>query len=184
MFPSHDQGGSDLESWYDTSNGNGYYITTSAGANGDVMRWNGTSTLDETWWTSTLGQSALSSTTAWRPLLVYERNLFIGDAYQLHRIDPALTVSNGIVQFEANERISALGVDQGSGRMLVATSAGSNYSATLDKPTKIYIYDGFSNKPSRVVPVSGLVTAFKSVGNTTYVFYGNKLGRIVTGKPS
>lgn len=26
------------------------------------------------------------------------------------------------------------------------------------------------------MPVSGLITAFKSVGNTTYVFYGNKLG--------
>ncbi|GAH12414.1 unnamed protein product, partial [marine sediment metagenome] len=74
-----------------------------------------------------------------------------------------------------SEMISALGIDQGTGKMLVATNA-TNYSGSKYHTSKVYIYDGFSNKALRVVPVEGLITSFKSVGNTTFVFYGNKLG--------
>jgi len=174
------QGTTDMVPWFDSANisAPNFYATTSAGDTyREVVKWNGTSTLTEDWWTSTLGQPALSSFTSWRPLLVYNNDLYVGDAEKLHRIDEdGLTVSNGILNFTASNIISALGIDQGSGKMLIATNAGSNYSGQNDNESEIMLYDGFSDKVTRAVPVDGLVTAFKSVGNTTYVFYGNKLG--------
>lgn len=172
------QGTTDFIPWYDTSGGTNFYATTKAGANGDIVKWNKTSTLVETWWSGagTLNQGALSALTAWRPLLEYETNMYVGDQNKLHRIAPDLTVSNGILTLTYTDSISALGVDQGSGRMLIATTKGVDVSNTRNGGSKILIYDGYSNKVSRVVPISGTVTAFKNVGNTTFVFYGNKLG--------
>jgi len=147
----------------------------------DLSLWDKTTGLLENWWTITLGQTGgtldLLTTTAWRPLLIYETNLYIGDKNRLHRVDPDLTVSNAILELAATESISALGIDQGSGKMLIATTTGGDFSATQNGTSKIYVYDGFSNKAQRVVPIgTGVVTSFKNVGNTTYIFHGNKLG--------
>ena len=171
------QGTTDMVAWYDDAASTpNFYMTTKAGDNGDIVKWNGTSTLDESWWITTLGKTKLSQYTPWRPLLVYEKNLYIGDRNQLHRIAPDLTVSVGILTLADGEMISSLGIDQGTGRMLIATSNGANLNASGAKNTRIMLYDGYSNKVSRVVPVSGLVTAFKSVGNTTFIFFDNRLG--------
>ena len=170
------QGTTDFVGWYSTS-GTRYYATTKSGANGDIVEWDRNVELDEDWWTTLDGgQSDLLATTPWRPMLVYESNLYVGDGNLLHRIAPDLTVSNSILSLAYGENISALGIDQSTGKMLIATNKGLNSSGTENQIVRIYIYDGYSNKPMRVIPSSGLVTAFKSVGNTTFVFYGNKLG--------
>jgi len=166
----------DLVAWYDTSGGTNFYATTSAGANGDIVKWDGNVTLDESWWDSTLSQPTLSAFTPWRPMIVYETNLYCADKNNLHRIAPDLVVSNSILSLAYTDTISALGIDQATGQMLIATQTGSNYSGNRNGQSKIWVYDGYSNKARRVTNVNGTVTAFKSVGNTTYVFYGNKLG--------
>lgn len=176
------QGTTDFTAWYNTANGTMYYATTKAGASGDIVRWDGNTTLVETFWSgaSYLNQAALSASTAYRPLLVYEANLYIGDANKLHRVDTGLTVSNGIVTFGANEVITALSIDKGSGYMLIATTFGSDYSATKNGSSRLYLYDGYSNKPAKMIPINGVVTAFKNLDDATYIFYGNKLG-VFTG---
>lgn len=175
-------GTTDFVPWADDSNGLLFYATTSAGANGDIVRWNKSSTLVEDWWTnaSHRNQAALSAATAWRPLLVYEKNLYIGDKNKLHRVLNDLTTSNGLLTLNANETISALGRDNSTGYMLVAVTTGVDYSGARNGKSKIYIYDGFSSKAIKACEINGLITAIASVGSVTYIFYGNKLG-IFTG---
>lgn len=171
-------GTTDFVAWANTAGGINYYATTKAGSGGDIVKWDGNVTLTETWWTGagTLNQAALSATTAWRPLLVYEQYLFVGDANKLHRIAKDLTVSNAIITLPATENISALGIDRGTGKMLIATTTGVDYSASRNGNSKLYIYDGFSDKPLREIPIAGTVTAITHVGDQTYIFYGNKMG--------
>lgn len=172
------QGTTDFVPFYDVSNGTNFYATTKAGSNGDIVKWNGNATLTETWWSGagTLNQGALSAITPWRPLLNYETFLYVGDNNKLHRISNGLVVSNGILTLNQTETISALGVDKGTGKMLIATTQGADYSGSRNGKSRIYLYDGYSNKAIRVCEVSGTITSFKSVDSTTYVFYGNKLG--------
>ena len=169
---------SQLIPWYDSSTAStNYYATTKAGSGGDVVQWDGNITKDETWFSATLaGSATLSATTAWRPLLVYETNLYVGDKNVLHRVTPDLTLS-AILTLTVNETITALGLDKGTGLMLIATTqTGSNADGTYNSSSKVYLYDGLSNKASRVIPVEGLVTAFRSLDNATFAFFGNKFG--------
>lgn len=172
-------GTSDFVAWSDDSNGLMFYATTgSGGGAGDIARWNKTSTVVTDWWTnaSHRNQAALSSTTAWRPMLVFEKNLFIGDKNKLHRVTPALVTSNAILTLDATETISALGIDNNSGNILIGVTTGVDYSAGRNGRSRIFYYDGFSNKASKVAEVNGTITSFLSVGSATYVFYGNKMG--------
>lgn len=155
------------------------YITTKAGQDGEIIEYDKTINIVEDWWTNAahLNQTLnLSAFTAWRPLQVYERHMYVGDANKVHRISQDEYVDNGLLTLDVNEAVTALGTDQGSGKLLVATSFGTDYSATNHYRTRIHVYDGFSNKVIRVVPIEGLVTAFKNIGNTTFVFYGHKIG--------
>lgn len=175
------QGTTDFVPWQDTVNGLNYYATTGndGSNNGNIVKWNGNVTKDEVWWSSTLAQSTTANT-AWRPLLVYETHLYFGNKNTLHRISPSLAVSAGILTLAASEYITALGVDKGTGYMLIAVTNGLNASATLNLSSKILLYDGLSNKVARVIPVEGLVTSFKNMDDSTYVFFGNNIG-VFTG---
>jgi hypothetical protein len=167
---NYTQGTTDMVEW------GAYYYATTNNTGGDITRYDGATNIVEKYYTATLGGTKMSSTTPWYPMLVYEGNLYVGNGNELIRIKPDLTVTEAILTLSSvTENISALGIDQGTGKMLIATNA-TNASGTLYKNTRIFLYDGFSNKALKVVPVEGLITSFKNVGNTTYVFYGNKLG--------
>lgn len=170
-------GTTDFVAWNDDS-GLMFYATTSAGANGDIVRWNKSSTLVEDWWTSAShrNQAALSGFTPWRPLLVYEKNLYIGDKNKLHRVTPALATSNGLLTLDPIETISALGIDNNTGLMLVAVTTGADYSGNRNGRSKIYFYDGFSSKAIKACETNGIITSIVTVGSQTYIFYGNKMG--------
>ena len=171
-------GTTDFIPWSNTANGTNWYATTKAGASGDIVKWNGNVTLTETWWSGagTLNQGSLSNATAWRPLLNYETFLYVGDANKLHRVDIALTVSNGILTLSAEETISALAIDPSSGKMLVAATTGVDFSAQRNGKSTIYMYDGYSNKAIKACSVNGTITSMKVRGGIVYVFYGNKIG--------
>lgn len=158
------------------SSGLQLFIISTKGSAGDLVKWDGSTGLDESWWKTTLAQSQMSGV-PYHPLLVYEQNLFVGDGSKLHRIAADLTVSNTILQLTYSETITALGVDKGTGKMLIATVLG-NYVSNLTRHvrSRIYLYDGFSNKTIRVIETSGLISSFKNTDSTTYAFYGNKLG--------
>lgn len=173
------RGTTDMVAWQNDADGLQFYITTKAGSNGDIVQWNKSTTLDEDWWTGGggLSQAALSANTAWRPLLVFERNLYIGDKNALHRVlSDGTTANANLLVLSSEKTISALGFDPSTGLMLVAFTTGVDISASRNGQSFIGIYDGFSNKLRKIVPINGTVTSFKSVDGYVYVFYGNKLG--------
>ena len=155
---------------------NGSYYATTVG--GDISEWDGATGLVEDWWTnaSHLNKTGLDPQTAWRPLLVFEKHLWVGDRTRLHRIANDDTVSYGQIVLDTFESITALGTDPQTGYMLIGVTTGVNANNSAKGIDKILIYDGFSDKPLRSILVGGLVTAFHAVDGQVYVFYGNKVG--------
>lgn len=152
---------------------NALYATSS----NDVTKSTGAnlaSTFDESWWDTTISLNALT-TGIRHPLLVYEDYLWIGNGNQLHRTD-GTTGTEGFLTLNAGLVIIALGVDPGTGKMLIAASEGANGSDTLPRQCKIYVWDGFSAKPSRAVIVDDMVTEIYPLGGVVYMFYGQNVG--------
>lgn len=153
-------------------NGKFYTTTTS-----DITEWNGTTTLDENYWTTTKSQAALKSGSGQpHPLLVYEGLMWIGDGNLLHYINSSGTVTNSKVTLAPNEAITALGIDPGTGMMLIATSTSIDLSTSISAVNAIYLYDGVTAKPRRKVLVDNHVLSFKNVGGSVYVGYGQNIG--------
>lgn len=142
-------------------------VTKSTGANL-------ASTFDESWWDTTITLNALT-TGIRHPLLVYEDYLWIGNGNQLHRTD-GTTGTEGFLTLTTGLVIIALGVDPGTGKMLISATEGANGSDALPRQCKIYVWDGFSAKPSRAVVVDDMVTEIYSLGGVTYMFYGQNIG--------
>lgn len=130
--------------------------------------------LDETWWTVTKGKTGLASA-APHALLVYEDSLWIADAFGLHKWD-GITASYQFLLLTQDQVIVALGIEPGSGRMMLSTVSGENGSGTDPKICKILLWDGFSNKVLRSIIVDEMVTAFHNVNGTVFVIYGRNLG--------
>ena len=122
--------------------------------------------------------SALANTAADppHPLLVFENNLYIADGNLLKRMTTVGGTVSTILTLGTNEFITALGIDPGTGKMLIATSYGQNASDTIARTNKILWYDGFSNKVSKSVIVEDRVTALHTHGGVTYVGYGISVG--------
>lgn len=140
-----------------------------------LVNTSGTPSLDEDWWSVTKGQGALETGTP-HPMLVFEGLLWIADKNVLHNVDSLWTVTPDALTLASNERIQALGIDPGTGLMLLSVQTTQNYSDTLSTKNFIYLYDGYSNKPRRKIVVDGLVTAFYNVGGTVYVGFDRKVG--------
>lgn len=142
-------------------------ITKSTGANLAT-------TFDESWWDTTMTKSALSTGVP-HPMLVFEDYLWIADGNKLHKTDGStgtegfLTLIDGLV-------IQSLAIDPGTGKMLISATDGPNGSDTLPRQSKIYVYDGFSSKPSRAVIVDDMVTEMYPLGGVVFMFYGQNVG--------
>lgn len=147
-----------------------FYATTTT----DVTQWNGSGTLTNNWWTVSKSKTALNANVP-HPLIVFEKVMWIGDGQYLHNLNNT-TANYNVLELESNEVVQALGIDPGSGLMLISVSVGQNASDTLYKTNKVLIYDGYSNKPRRSVIVDERISAFFSVGGVTYVTYGKNLG--------
>lgn len=154
-----------------------FYITTNV-SNTEIAEWDEDgAAIDEDWWTTVAGGSALQTNTAWRPLLVYERHMYVGDGKFLHRVNESEVVSSSLLTLSDDDRITALGIDKGSGNMLIAVvNGGADFSALRNGDSKILVYDGTANKALKVIPTSGLITAFLTTDDRTLVFYANKIG--------
>lgn len=153
-----------------------FALNTYVTLDNDIALWNtSANSLDETWWTVTKSQSALDSTLP-HPFLVFENLLWVADGPNLNSITASGTVTIGALTLNTSERIYALGIDPSTGLMMIAVQQNVNISDTLSSRFYIYLYDGYSSKPRRKIPVDDLVTAFHNVGGTTYVGYGQRLG--------
>jgi hypothetical protein len=118
------------------------------------------------------------SATAPHPLLVFEDSIYHGDGNLLLRQS---TVGDSVVPatvltLPAGSVITALGIDPGSGKMLISYVGQFNVSGTVNTQARVGFYDGFSNKLSRTVIVEEMITAFPAVEGVQYAAYGQNLG--------
>lgn len=158
---------------------NGLYATSSS----DITLATGANltSIDETWWTTTKSKTALTASIP-HPLLVFEDALWIGDGNLLHKWDGTtatgasgsppvsfLTLNTGLV-------ITALGIDPSTGKMLISATDGIATPGNFPRQAKVYVWDGFSAKPSRAVVVDDIITAFYPMGGIMYVCYGVNFG--------
>jgi hypothetical protein len=143
----------------------------------DIMLLSGGSALptkDATWWTVTKSKSSLDSAQR-HPMLVYEDILWIADGNALHKWD-GTTATSSFLTLTSDQSIVALGVDPSTGLMMISVSLGQNASNTLPKGNKILLWDGFSTKVRRAIPIDSLATAFYQLGGTVFVCYGRNFG--------
>lgn len=111
------------------------------------------------------------------PLLRFEGYLYFGDGNLLKRIDDASdTTPTTMLTLDSQENIVALGIDPGSGKMLISTTQGLNISDTRANTNRVGYYDGYSDKFLRIVQVEDMVTAFWSTGGNVIVGYGPRIG--------
>jgi len=139
-----------------------------------------TATQSVTWWTaSTLNSAAV------HPMLVFNKVLFIADGNLLHTYDGSSQTA-AVLTLYPNEYITALDIDPGSGRMLVATSilaggfqgTSADYNSIRYTQSYIGLYDGTNpTQFLRKVPVDASVTSFRNVGGTMYCVYGGNIGK-------
>lgn len=122
------------------------------------------------------GFASFSSALAPHPALVYNNFAYYGDGNLLLRQDGAgvspvtiLTLAPGVV-------IVALGIDPGSGLILISLIGQINLSDTINSGASVAFYDGFSAEVSRYVQVDGMITAFPSTEGAMYAAYGQNLG--------
>ena len=114
--------------------------------------------------------------TAPHPAIVFEDNAFFGDGNTLKRMTSAGATPATILTLPTGQIITALGVDPGSGKMLIATVGQYNLSNQKNSFARVGFYDGFSNKLIRVVTMDDMVTAFPATEGQLYIQYGKSLG--------
>lgn len=132
-------------------------------------------TVDESWWSTTKGETPLTGTNTAHPMLVFESLLWVANSEKLHSINTSGTIANPLT-LNTNDRITALGIDPGTGRMLIGISTNTSRDADAAARFFIALYDGFSSKVLRRVPVDGLVSSFVSVGGNLFVGMDNYVG--------
>ena len=112
------------------------------------------------------------------PALVFEDNAYYGDNNLLLRQTSVAGTPATILTLAVGEIIIALGIEPGSGKMLIATTSSLNMSNTLTSINKLYWYDGSSNKTLKAIYVEDQILGFHSVAGITYCGYGQNLGYI------
>lgn len=142
----------------------------------DICKYAPNNSIDEDWWTNTLAQPALQ-TSCFHPMLVYESFLWIADGENLHYYD-AGTVSaeqDALVLGEW-EKITALGIDPGTGLMMIAVTNAFSLDQLTARSSFVYLFDGFSSKPRKKIPVDAPITAFQNVGGVVFCIMGETVG--------
>lgn len=131
----------------------------------------------EHFWTSTKSKNILTNGIP-HPLLVYQNQLWIGNGNHLPNMDTSGTANNDASWvLDVNEEIYALGIDPGTGLMMVSVrSVASGTNGSTPAKNYIYLYDGYSSKPRRKVPVQGTVFSFTTNTGQVIVGIDNSIG--------
>jgi len=111
------------------------------------------------------------------PCIQFENNMYYGNGNTLLRqATPGSATTSTVLTLPANQTIVALGIDPGTGRMLISIIDGINASDTRFRVSRVGYYDGFSNKLLKVIIVDDMITAFYPVGAIMFIGYSSKLG--------
>ena len=134
-----------------------------------IVRWQQPATFNLTFFN-------FSDALAPHPALVYENNAYYGDGNELLRQTTAGGTPTVILTLPTNQVIVSLGIDPGSGKMVISIIDEINASGTLNVVSRVGYYDGFSNKLIKVVLCDEMITCFYPVGGTLFIGYGQKFG--------
>lgn len=144
------------------------YITTAS----TIVRWSaigGANTFDTAW-------AAFSDSFSPHPALTFNNFAYYGDGNLLLRQSAANVAPITIMTLPTSVVIVALGIDPGSGLMLLSVIGQINLSDTINSGARVGFYDGFSSQVSRYVPVEDMVTGFYATEGSLYASYGQNLG--------
>lgn len=139
----------------------------------NLVKWNGTNTVNESY-------QSLSDSNAHHPLLVYQNFLWIGDGNTLATITAngsgTGTYTTAVLTLPSKEKIVALGIDPGTGLMMISVQTVYDVSDTIPSLKVVYLFDGISSKPTRKIIVDDLVTAFYNLEGQVYIGAGQTIG--------
>lgn len=141
-----------------------------------IIRWDESAAVFNASFFAFTNDATTPAKTTPHPAIVFEDNAFYGDGNLLLRQTAANATPATILTLSTEQRIIALGIDPGTGKMLISITSSLNISNTLPAIHKVLWYDGFSNKVLKSVIVDDMVTAFYSVGGLVFVGYGQNLG--------
>lgn len=125
-------------------------------------------------WTSTLSGSQLGTGLP-HPLLVFEGSLWIGDGPNLWSALNRTTQGTNIT-LDSNERVQALAIDPNTGLMMIGVRTVAGNDDIYTNRSAIYLYNGFSPRPTRKILVDGRINAFRTVGGQVFVAMDNCIG--------
>lgn len=144
------------------------YITNNA----TLVRWSSIGSLD------TIDPSFFSfnDATVPHPAITYNNFAYYGDGNLLLRQDAANTSPVTILTLATGVIIVAIGIDPGSGNLLLSLIGQPNLSDTINSGARVAFYDGFSTQVLRYVQVEDMVTAFAPTEGSLYCAYGQNFG--------
>lgn len=144
------------------------YITSQS----TIVRWSSigsSDTIDNTWF-------SFNSAFAPHPGITYNSFAYYGDGNLLLRQSAANVAPTTILTLPTGTIIVALGVDPGSGQLLISVIGQTNLSDTINSGARVLFYDGFSNQVLRQIAVDDMITAFPATEGALYAAYGQTLG--------
>lgn len=130
---------------------------------------------DSNWWSGTVSGSAGLTTGVPHPELVFEGSFWVGDANIL-RSATTRVLAGIILTLNTNERIQCLAIEPATGLMMVGVRTTSGNNDTFSNQSFVYLYDGYSSKARRKIPVDGRIASFRNVGGQVFVGMDNTIG--------
>lgn len=132
------------------------------------------STIDATWWSSTLGKTLLNVNYR-HPMEIVEDTLYIADKNMIHTWDGTTGVYNAM-SLPSFYNITELRISNDGRHLLVFTSETANYSHQKKTNAKLFIIDTVTLEFIREINIDDQVETAINVKGTTYVIYGNSFG--------
>lgn len=135
-----------------------------------IKEWSGASTIADL--------ASFTNTTYPHPAIVFENNAFYGDGNVLLKQTTAGGTPTAVLTLSSDQIIIALGIDQGTGKLLISTINNINFSFILPIIARLHWYNGSSGTTDKTVIVEDAITAFHSFSGETIIGYKDKIGRI------
>lgn len=131
-------------------------------------------TFDPTWWTVTIGSTALNA--AYRHCMeVVEDTLFISDNNMLHTYNGVAGVY-AAMSLPSYYNITNMILHTDGRHLIVFVAETVNYSHTRRARAKMYVIDTVNFEFEREIDIDAQVEGSINVGGVIYVTYGNNLG--------
>jgi hypothetical protein len=131
-------------------------------------------TYDPTWWTVTIGSSALQSTYR-HPLEVIEDTLYIGDQNYIHTWNGVAGVYQAM-SLPNSYNITNMIAHTDGRHLLVFMAETVNYSHTRRARAKLFVVDTVNLEFEREIDIDAQVEGSINVGGVIYVTSGENLG--------